>query len=70
MGAGRRALQVETNVMNIDFNPAEIDFLRQVLNERLGALHQEIQHTDSRSFREDLKKKENLAQQLLSKLPS
>jgi len=57
-------------IMNIDMSPTEMDFLRQVLSERLSALHQEVQHTDSRSFKEDLKHKENLAQQLLSKLPS
>lgn len=56
--------------MNLDINQTEMDFLRQVLSERLSALHQEIQHTDSRSFKEDLKKREDLAQQLLSKLPS
>jgi len=56
--------------MNIEMNATEMDYLRQILSERLSALHQEVQHTDSRSFKEDLKKKEGLTRQLLSKLPS
>lgn len=56
--------------MNIELNPTEAEFLRRILSERLGALHDEGQHTDSRSFRHDLKTKESLTQQLLAKLPS
>lgn len=56
--------------MNIDITTAELDFLRQLLSERIGALHQEGRHTDSRSFKHDLKTKEDLTQQLLAKLPS
>ena len=55
--------------MNIDINPTELEFLRQVLSERLAALHQEAHHTDSRSFKHGLEKSETLAEQLLAKLP-
>ncbi len=50
-------------------SPTELQFLRQVLTERLSALREEVQHTDSRSFKEDLRQREHLAEALLSKLP-
>lgn len=56
--------------MNIEISPTELGFLRQVLSERLSGLRQERQHTDSRSFKAGLKEKEDMAEHLLSKLPS
>jgi hypothetical protein len=56
--------------MNIDISRTEMELLHRVLSDRLSALRQEVRHTDARPFKDDLKDKEQVLKQLISKLSS
>jgi hypothetical protein len=56
--------------MNIDMSGPEVTFLRQVLSDRLGALRQEVRHTDAHEFKAELKQRQQVLERLISKLPS
>jgi hypothetical protein len=54
--------------MQIDFSPAEIDFLSSLLESQQGKMLWEIRRTDTREYRTDLKRDEELLEGLLRKL--
>jgi len=54
--------------MDVYLDIKELELLMGLLEHRLEALHHEIHHTDTRSFKTDLKKEEALANSLLAKL--
>lgn len=54
--------------MDLYLNTKEAELVQRVLAHRLEDLRREIHHTDSRSFRADLKAEESLLYALLDKL--
>jgi hypothetical protein len=54
--------------MQIDLSPEELDLLLKMLSNRQGSLIFEISRTDTRDYRQALKKDEELLEQLLAKL--
>jgi hypothetical protein len=54
--------------MQIDLSPEELDLLVTMLSNRQGPLLREIRRTDTRDFRDSLKKEEELLERLLAKL--
>jgi hypothetical protein len=54
--------------MQIDLSPEELDLLVKMLTNRQGSLIFEISRTDTRDYRQALKKDEELLEQLLAKL--
>ncbi len=53
----------------IELNPGEVGILRTVLESRLTGLCFEIDHTDVRAFREDLRRQADIVERLLHRLP-
>lgn len=56
--------------MKIELTKEEIEFLNDLLRERLGDIKSEIHHAMSSKFREEIKRKETLLKNLLNKLAS
>jgi hypothetical protein len=54
----------------VELNSEQIQVLKDVLECSLSELHTEIHHTDSRCFREQLRERESLMQDLLQMLAS
>jgi glucose-6-phosphate 1-dehydrogenase len=53
----------------IDLTEAEASILRDVVQNHLSELHTEISHTDDRDFKAALKRRLELLQDILQKLP-
>jgi len=56
--------------MKIELTNEEIEFLSDLLRERLGDIKSEIHHAMSSEFRGELKRKEKLLEGILKKLLS
>ena len=56
--------------MKIELTKEEIEFLSELLKERLGDIKSEIHHAMKSEFRDELKRKEKLLKILLDKLAS
>ena len=54
--------------MDVDLDTREMELLMSILEHRLEDLHREIHHTDSRSFKIDLKAHEAILYGILTKL--
>lgn len=54
--------------MQVDLNAEEVEMLNEILSSYLSDLRMEIADTDSKDFREGLKKKEVLLKRLLKDL--
>ncbi|WP_291272043.1 hypothetical protein [Geothrix sp.] len=54
--------------MDVYLDPKETELVMGLLEHRLEGLQREIHHTDSRSFKAELKAEEALAQEVLAKL--
>ncbi len=54
--------------MTIQLNGLEHDLLLRILERELMELHTEIRHTDTRSFRAELKEEEHLLRDLCQRL--
>ncbi|MBZ5685481.1 MAG: ubiquinol-cytochrome-c reductase complex assembly factor 3 [Acidobacteriia bacterium] len=54
--------------MELILNTEEQEFLQDILEQRHRELLKEISHTDSREFKQDLRKKEMLLDSILSRL--
>lgn len=54
--------------MDLYLDTKETELLMGLLERSLEGLHREIHHTDSRSFKADLRAEEALAQGILAKL--
>ncbi len=52
----------------VDLTGPEAELLREIAEEWLSELHEEIGHTDNSDFRERLKKKEALLRHVLERL--
>jgi hypothetical protein len=52
----------------LELSTEERKLFRQVLKDQLGALRQEIRHTDTRSFKDELKKTKISLEKLLDKV--
>jgi len=57
-------------MIHLDIDNIEKEDLREFLQHRLNWLSVEIHHTDARSFRERLKQKEKIIQNVLAQLES
>lgn len=55
-------------MVRIEMNPEEAGLLHEILEEYVSDLRMEIAATDSKDFREALKKKEEFLKNLLEKL--
>jgi hypothetical protein len=53
----------------IELAPTEVGVLRTVLESRLSGLVFEIDHTDLRAFREELRRQADIVERLLHRLP-
>ncbi len=54
--------------MTINLNDREHDLLVRILNRELEELHTEVRHTDTRSFRLELKEEEHVLRDLCRRL--
>lgn len=56
--------------MTLELSPEEVAVLAEILRRDLGELRMEIADTDSKDFRDNLKKKEVLIKSLIERLGS
>jgi len=56
-------------MFNVEFSYEEREVLRQILQNALGSLELEIQHTDYQEFRNMLRQRRDIIKGLLAKLP-
>lgn len=54
--------------MDVYLDTKEMELLMGLLERRIEGLHREIHHTDSRSFKADLKAEDALVHSMLAKL--
>jgi hypothetical protein len=54
--------------MNVEFNAEELEILRSVLAEYVTDLHEEVTHTDTREYKEQLRAEEAILRRLQQKL--
>jgi hypothetical protein len=56
-------------MIQLDFTTEEEQHLREEVTKRLAALEHEIAHTDALNFKDMLKRRREVIQKLLAKLP-
>lgn len=56
--------------LTIQLSGDETSFLAHVLRDRMGSLRQQVYHTETAAFKDELKAEQRLLQGLIAKLPS
>ena len=54
--------------MELTLTPAEVDLLEGILNDALGSLREEVYHSETARFKDDLKADETVLRGILTKI--
>lgn len=54
--------------MQLELTDEERDFLQEILRDRMGTLREQVYHTTTSTFKQQLKERESLLQSMIDKL--